>query len=152
MHNDKYLSMTGLEFMQSMFDGTIPYPPIADTMPLRGVSVEKGYIVFSAQADERHLNMFGSVHGGFAATIMDSVTGCAVVTALDAGLGCVTIELHVNMIRMIPLHTKLLAEGRVIEHTHSLGVAEANIKDEQDKLYVHATATCMILRNHTDNA
>ena len=148
VNNDKYLSMSGLEFMQAMFAGSIPFPPIADTMPLRGVSVERGHIIFSAEADDRHTNMFGSVHGGFGATIMDSVTGCAVVTTLEAGLSCVTIELHVNMIHMIPLHTKLLAEGRVIQLTHSLGVAEANIKDQQDKLYTHATATCMILRKH----
>jgi len=134
--------------MQSMFAGKIPYPSISDTLPLRGESVEKGNIVFIAQADERHLNMFGTVHGGFAATIMDSVTGCAVLTMLDRGIICATIELHVNLLHPIPLNKPLKAEGKVIHVSHSLGVAEGTLRENNNDhhIYAHATATCMILR------
>ena len=56
-------NVSGLELMQAMVDGQIPMPPIAHVIPMRGVAAEHGRIVFEAQADERHLNPLGGVHG-----------------------------------------------------------------------------------------
>ena len=81
-------TMTGLELMQAMLDGAIPAPSISSTIPMQGVSVESGKVVFQARADERHLNPLGAVHGGFAATVMDTVTGCAVHTLLGGRIAC----------------------------------------------------------------
>ena len=139
-------TMTGLELMQAMLDGTIPAPSISSTVPMQGVSVESGKVVFQARADERHLNPLGAVHGGFAATVMDTVTGCAVHTLLGAGEGYGTIDLNVKMMRPVPRDVDLVAEGSVINLSRSLAVSEGTLKDAEGKLYAHATATCMLMR------
>ena len=138
--------MTGLELMQAMLAGTIPPPSISSTIPMQGVAAESGKVVFKARADERHLNPLGAVHGGFAATVMDTVTGCAVHTLLGAGEGYGTIDLNVKMMRPVPRDVDLVAEGRVINISRSLAVSEGTLKDAEGKLYAHATATCMLMR------
>ena len=100
----------------------------------------------SPRADGRHLNPLGGVHGGFAATVLDSVTGCAVHTMLEAGVGYGTVDLHVKMLRPVPRDVDLVAEGRVINLSKNLGVAEGTLKTPDGKLLAHASATCMIQR------
>ena len=139
-------TMTGLELMQAMLAGKLPPPSIASTIPMRGMAVESGKVVFKARADERHLNPLGGVHGGFAATVMDTVTGCAVHTLLAAGEGYGTIDLNVKMVRPVPRNVDLVAEGNVINISRSLAVSEGTLKDAEGKLYAHATATCMLMR------
>ena len=139
-------TMTGLELMQAMLAGNLPPPSISTTIPMQGVAVESGKVVFTARADERHLNPLGAVHGGFAATVMDTVTGCAVHTLLGAGDGYGTIDLNVKMMRPVPRDVELVAEGNVINLSRSLAVSEGSLKDAEGKLYAHATATCMLMR------
>ena len=139
-------TMTGLELMQAMLDGKLPPPSISTTIPMQGLSVESGKVVFQARADDRHLNPLGAVHGGFAATVMDTVTGCAVHTLLGAGEGYGTIDLNVKMMRPVPRDVDLVAEGNVINISRSLAVSEGTLKDAEGKLYAHATATCMLMR------
>ena len=139
-------TMTGLELMQAMLDGKLPPPSISVTIPMQGEHVEAGRVVFRARADERHLNPLGAVHGGFAATVMDTVTGCAVHTVLGAGEGYGTIDLNVKMMRPVPRGVDLIAEGRVLNVSKSLAVSEGTLKDAAGKLYAHATATLMLLR------
>ena len=74
---------TGLEIMQAMLAGIVPMPAIAKIVPMQSVSVSAGHVEFSAQADDTHTNPLGGVHGGFAATVLDSVTGCVVHTVFD---------------------------------------------------------------------
>ena len=138
--------MSGLELMQAMVDGRIPMPPIAHVIPMKGVAAEHGRVVFEAQADGRHLNPLGGVHGGFAATVLDSVTGCAVHTMLEAGVGYGTVDLNVKMVKAIPRGLPLIAEGKVIAVSRSLGISEGTLKDADGNLYAHATATCLIIR------
>lgn len=138
--------MTGLDLLLAMAKGTLPHPSIADTIPMRISEVAKGGIKFTVKADSRHINPLGGVHGGFAATVLDSVTGCAVHSALDAGVGYGTIDLNVKMIRPIPLDVELLAEGRLINLSKNIGISEGTIKDRDGKLYAHATSTCSIFR------
>lgn len=139
--------LSGLELMQAMVAGTLPIASIANVIPMRGVTAEHGRIVFEAQADERHLNPLGGVHGGFAATVLDSVTGCAVHTVLEAGVGYGTVDLNVKMLKAVPRDVPLIAEGKVIFVSRSLGIAEGTLKDADGNLYAHATATCLIFRN-----
>jgi uncharacterized protein (TIGR00369 family) len=138
-------NMGGLEVLQAMASGQVPGPSIANTMPMSLVSAEEGAVVFNAIADDRHLNPLGGVHGGFAATVLDSVTGCAVHSLLAAGVGYATIDLNIKMIRPLPKNSTLTAEGKVINLSKSLGVAEGTLKDSNGKLLATATATCMIL-------
>ncbi len=140
------LKLTGLEFLQAMERGEIPKATIAETIPMDGVLAEKGRIVMEAKANDRHLNPLGQVHGGFAATVLDAVTGCAVHTMLEPRTGFGTVDLNIKMMRPVPLETKLLAEGKIINMSKSLGVAEGTLKDEAGKLYAHATATCKIFK------
>ncbi|MFD1437732.1 PaaI family thioesterase [Acinetobacter terrae] len=139
-------NLSGLQIMQEMCNGNIPMPSMATTIPMSASEVELGYVTFIVKADDRHLNPMGSVHGGFAATVLDSVTGCAVFSMLEAGLSYTTIDLNVKMCRPVPLNTKLKAVAKTINISKSLGIAEGQLIDDEGKLYAHATATCMIIR------
>jgi len=145
----KIKETTGIELLRAMKEGKIPYSPIADTVPMRFTEIEMGAISATIKADNRHLNPLGGVHGGFAATVLDSVTGCAIHTMLDAGVGYSTVDLNIKMMRPIPLDKTLQAEGRVLNISKNLGVSEGFIKDAEGKLYAHATCTCLILRDTT---
>lgn len=138
--------MTGLQLLQAMCAGKIPAASISETMPMQPYEVTEGSIRFKVKADNRHLNPLGGVHGGFAATVLDSVTGCAVHSMLEAGVGYGTIDLNIKMCRPIPKDQQLLAVGTVINISKNLGISEGKIIDEDGKLYAHATATCMIIR------
>ena len=105
-----------------------------------------GQAVFHATAGDQHLNPMGGVHGGFAATVLDSVTGCAVQTMLGPGESYGTVDLNVKMVRPLPRHETLIAMANLVNISRSLGIAEASLRDQDGKLYAHATATCMILR------
>lgn len=138
--------MTGLEIMQAFARGEIPAPSICETIPMQLIEVEYGRSLFTAQADKRHTNPLGGVHGGFAATVLDSVTGCASHTVVGAGEGYGTTDLNIKMCRPIPYDTKMIAEGKVINVGRNLIIAEGYIRDEAGKIYAHATATNMIIR------
>lgn len=138
--------MTGLEVMTAFSNGLIPPPGIAKTVPMELMKVEHGRIVFQATASAAHANPLGGVHGGFAATVLDSVTGCATHSVLAAGEGYGTTDLNIKMCRPIPFDTKMIAEGKVINAGRHLVISEGYIHDESGKLYAHATATNMIIR------
>lgn len=138
--------MSGLQIMQAFAAGHFPKPGIAKTVPMEVETVEPNRVVFAVTADERHTNPLGGVHGGFAATVLDSVTGCATHTALAAGESYGTIELNVKMSKAIPFNRTLRAEGKVINVSSRLVISEGSIRDEDGTLYAYGTATCMILR------
>ena len=138
-------NMTGLEIMQAIEQEVIPYPSMTETVPMKFIVVERGRIVFEVKADKRHLNIFGGVHGGFSATVLDTVTGCVVHTMLSTGTGYATIDLSVKMLRPVPKDVALLGEGTIISVTKSIAVSEGTLKDEAGKLYAHATATCKLI-------
>lgn len=146
MTREDMASMTGLELMQALVDGTIPRPSIAETMGLTMEAVKEGWALFHARADARHLNPLGMVHGGFAATALDSATGCAIHTVLEPGIGYATVDLDVKMLKAVPREVVLRAEAKVMHVSKRLGVAEATLRDAEGNLYSHATATCMIFR------
>ena len=139
--------LSGLELMQAMVTGDFPHPSMSEVVPMKITAAEYGEVVFEAMADDRHLNPLGGVHGGFFATVMDLVTGCAVHTTLEPNVGYGTIDLHVKMLKAIPKNTLLIATSRVIQSGYSLGISEGSLKDEKGNLYAHATATCMIYRD-----
>jgi uncharacterized protein (TIGR00369 family) len=138
--------LTGLELMKAMMEGRIPRAPIAEIVPMKPMEVAGGYVKFSARADKRHINPLGGVHGGFAATVLDSVTGCAVHTMLEADTSYGTVDLNIKMLKAVPLEKELVAEGKVIHLSKKIGVSEGTLKDADGNLYAHATATCLIYR------
>ncbi|MGB3596690.1 MAG: PaaI family thioesterase [Pseudomonas neustonica] len=140
-----FKDMTGLQIMQAAAAGKTPLAPISKTIPMNITLAEAGRVVFEATADETHTNPLGGVHGGFAATVMDSVTGCAAHTMLEAGVGYGTIELNVKMCKPVPFNKTLIAEGKVINKTRRLVISEGYLRDETGSLYAYATATNMIV-------
>ena len=138
----------GLDYMRALIAGDFPPPPIAELMGFTLVSVDEGYALFRGEPGEQHLNPIGTVHGGFAATLLDSALGCAVHTTLPAGVGYSTLELAVNLVRGItPATGAVAAEGRIIHAGRRTATAEARLTAEQGgSLLAHAKTTCLILR------
>ncbi len=140
-------NMSGLDFLKAMQSGEIPAPPISVLMNMTPIEVEEGRVVFSARPAEYHYNPIGTVHGGFAATLLDSALGCAVQTMIPMGTGYTTIELKVNYLRPMTSKTgTVYSEGKVIYTGGRIATAEARLTDAQGKLYAHATTTCLIIR------
>lgn len=139
-------NLSGLQIMQEMCNSNLPMPSMATTIPMKPTLIESGQVTFEVQADQHHLNPLGGVHGGFAATVLDTVTGCAIHTVLEAGAGYGTIDLNIKMCRPIPQNRPLTAIGQLINTSKNLAISEGKIIDEDGKLYAHATATCMIFR------
>ena len=140
-----HTNKTGLEFMRALAAGEIENHTMSETIPTQAISIEQGKVVFEVQADQRHINLFGGVHGGFSATVLDSAAGSAIHSMLDAGKYYVTVDLSIKYCRPVPGNTPLFAEGVIINVSKSLGMAEGTLKDKEGKLYAHATCTCMIL-------
>jgi uncharacterized protein (TIGR00369 family) len=139
------LSYDGLDFLQALIAGELPAAPIMETLGFRLDAVEKGRAVFRATPEFRHYNPLGTVHAGFAATLLDSSMGCAVHTTLVKGEAYTTLELKLNLVRPLTEKTgPVAAEGRVVHRGRTVATAEADLKDAAGKLYAHATTTCMI--------
>jgi uncharacterized protein (TIGR00369 family) len=142
---DQLKSHDGLTFLQSIIDGTIPNPPMSEVLDFHLAEAAKGRAVFIGTPQARFYNPIGSVHGGFAATLLDSALGCAIFSTLEKGDAWTTLELKVNFVRALTKDTgPVRAEGRVIHRGRTLATSEGDVKDSAGKLYAHATTTCMI--------
>jgi uncharacterized protein (TIGR00369 family) len=141
------LEMSGLECMRAIIDGTSPAPPIARLLDFTIVEVENGRAVFAMEPAEWMFNPIGSVHGGIAATILDSCMGCAVHTTLAAGVGYTTADIQVRYIRAMGTDTgRVLAEGRVVHRGRRTATADGRLFVESDeRLIAHASTGCVIL-------
>src|SRR3712207_207659 len=139
--------MTGLEHLQAILDGRVPPAPIAELMGFEPVELEAGRVVFAGTPGERHYNPIGSVHGGLAATLLDSAMGCAVQTLLPAGAAYTTLDLAVKYVRPITASTgRILTEGRDVHQGRKVATAEGSgVVAESGKLLAHGTAPCLIL-------
>jgi uncharacterized protein (TIGR00369 family) len=139
------LTMPGLDYLRAMMDGSIPPPPIASHINLEMLDASPGVAVMAATPDESHYNPIGSVHGGFFATLLDSVCGCAVQTTLPAGTGYTSLDLSVSFLRGITTDTgRVVATGRVTKPGSRAAFVEADIKDAQGRLLATATSTCLV--------
>ena len=142
---EQVAGLSGLELMQKMLAGELPYPHIADTLDFALVEVAVGRAVFQGTPQLKHYNPLGSVHGGWYATLLDSALGCAVHTTVPAGYSYTTAELGLNIVRAASASTgPLRAIGQVIHSGRQLATAEARIVGPDGKLYAHATTTCLV--------
>ena len=140
-------TMSGMDYLHAIASGTVPPPPIAVMLNMWPSEVAEGRVVFTTEPAEYHYNPIGSVHGGVAATLLDSAMGCAVQSLLPAGVGYTTLELKVNYVRPMTRDTgPVRCEGTVIHLGGKVATAEGRITDAGGKLYAHATTTCLILR------
>ena len=140
-------TMSGMEYMTAVVTGAMPPPPIAVTMRLRPVELEEGRVIFEGEPGEEHYNPIGVVHGGYAATLLDSALGCSVHTTLPAGAGYTSLGLEAKYVRPITRDTgRVLCEAKVVYRGRRQATAEANLTAaDSGKLLAHGIATCMIL-------
>lgn len=139
--------MSGLEYLKALQSGEVPPPPISVLMNMWIAEVSEGRVVFAAEPGEYTYNPIGTVHGGFAATMLDSALGCVVQSMLPAGTGYTTLELKVNYLRAMTSKTGVVySEGKIIHVGGRIATAEARLSDAGGKLYAHGTTTCILLR------
>ena len=140
---------TGLEQMQAMLNGDIPFAAIAQTLDFLIVEVGDGSAVFQGTPGPQHFNPMGTVHGGWFATLLDSALGCAVHTKMPVGRAYTTAELSVNIVRALtPKVQRVRAIGRVIHCGRQLATADAQLVGPDGTLYAHATTTCLVFDLH----
>jgi len=140
--------MNGLEAIRAVMEGELPAPPIAEMLGMTITDVERGRVVFSLEPAEWMYNPIGSVHGGIAATILDSALGCSVHTTLDAGVAYTTSDLQVRYVRAMSADTgPVLCESRVVHRGRRLATAEGRLfaADDPERLFAHGSTSCMIL-------
>lgn len=142
----KLFERTGLAQLQAIAAGEIPAPPISSHIGLGIVAVSDGDIVMTAEPHESHYNPIGSVHGGFFATLLDSVCGCAVHSTLPAGVGYTSLELKVSFLRGITADTgTVTAHGWVTKRGRSAAFAEGDIRDSQGRVLATASSTLLVI-------
>ena len=145
---DRQQEMSGLEFVQGLVDGTLPLNTIAQTLRYDVSEAENGRVVVTAEPSAIHLNPAGTVHGGFAATLLDSCMGLAVQSTLEKGAGQTTLEFKISLLRPITTETGAIrAEGIVLNRGRRVGTAEGRITDSKGRLLAHGTTTCLIFQS-----
>ena len=143
--DDQRRAMSGLEFVQGLVDGTLPLNTMAQTLGYDIVEVAKGRVVAAAEPHAGHRNPAGTVHGGLAATLLDTCMGLAVQSMLDKGFAQTTLEFKISLVRPITPQTGLVkAEGRVISCGRRVGTAEGTLIDQAGRVLAHGTTTCLI--------
>nr|WP_315490158.1 PaaI family thioesterase [uncultured Rhodoferax sp.] len=148
---DQVAGLTGLQMMEAMLRGDIPYASIAKTLDFTIMEVASGHAVFQGTPGPTHLNPMGGIHGGWYATLLDSALGCAIHTMMPVGRGYTTAELGVNLVKAInPAKTpRVRAIGKVLHCGRQLATAEARIEGPDGTLYAHATTTCLVFELKT---
>ena len=139
---DKRKEISGLEFVQGLADGTLPLNTMARTLGYDVTEATSGRVVVVAEPTSAHLNPAGTVHGGLAATMLDSCMGLAIQTLLDKGVGSTTLEFKVSFVRPITPETGVIrAEGTVVNQGRRVGTAEGRVTDASGRLLAYGTTT-----------
>jgi uncharacterized protein (TIGR00369 family) len=140
------LELSGLDYLRGIAEGRIPAPPIAALLGLGIVQVEPGRVVFSLDVGEHLYNPIGSVHGGVFCTLLDSAMSCAVHSQLGQGQVYTTLELKVNLVKLLTVDTpSVVATGQVISSGRRVATASGQITGPDGTLYAHATTTCLVM-------
>jgi uncharacterized protein (TIGR00369 family) len=138
-------SMSGLDFVRAIFARQLPEPPIMQTVEPFDCSAEPGEVVIHSVPGLRHYNPIGSVHGGYAAILLDSAMGLAVHSTLPAGTGYTTLEFKISFVRGMSQDIGVVrTEGRTLNVGRRVATAEARITDAKGRLLAHATTTCLV--------
>jgi len=143
---EKVRHLSGVDALRLALSSMSP-PPIAALMNIRLTEVEQGRVVFEGEPGEYHYNPIGTVHGGFALTIFDSALGCAVHSALPAGVRYTTTDVQVRFIRGMTKDTGTVrCEAHTLHVGRSTGIAEATLIDARGQLLGTGTTACAIFR------
>ncbi len=135
---------TMLDGIQKVLRGELPPAPVASLIGFRLSSVQPGEAVVELDADNRHANPMGTLHGGILCDIADAAMGIAYASSLGEGESFTTLELKINFLKPI-WKARLKATGRVIKRGRTIGLVECDVTDESNQLVARATSTCMTL-------
>lgn len=137
----------GLTLLRAIGAGTLPIPPIMNTLAIEPVAAQEGRVSFTLHPEEFHLNPFGMVHGGVLAAMLDTAMGCAVHSLLPAAVGYATSEMNVRFLRPALLTSgRLLCTGEVIHPGRNTMIASARVVDADQRVIAIAGCTCILRR------
>jgi len=140
------IEMAGIDYLRAMMAGDLPHPPISELLGQRITRVEDRSVTFSLTPSEVHYNPIRVVHGGIAATMIDSATGCAVHTTLPAGAQYLTLSLSTDFLRPVTEATgEVHCTGTVVHRGRKTGIATAEVVDSSGKVYARGQSNCLIL-------
>lgn len=143
---DRVAGMTGKQTLQAIIDGELPQAPISQALTFWIVEVGDGFAAFEGEPGPHLLNPMGTVHGGWALTLIDSVAGCAGHSLLPAGVGYATVETKGNFSRPITKATgRVRAEARVVGRSRQIISSEARVCDAEGRVLAHGVSTIMVL-------
>ena len=134
-----------LENARKIISGELPPAPMASLIGLQLVAIEPGRARFELEADHRHHNPMGTLHGGILCDIADSAMGLAYASTLGEGESFTTLELKINFLRPVK-SARLVADGFVVQRGKTVGMTECSVTDERGRLIAKATSTCLTLR------
>lgn len=141
---EQWENLTGLEFLRAMMAGS-DASSMGNTMNQRVVEAGDGYAVVEGIPEEKFYNTMRRIHGGFAATLLDTALGCAVMSKLGKGVGYGTIELKVNYVRKIDVSTgPVMCRAQVLHAGRTMLTAEAKVADGAGVLYAHGSGTFLV--------
>jgi uncharacterized protein (TIGR00369 family) len=139
------LSMSGIDYLHAMIDGTLPPPPISGLMEFTMVSADSGRVVFTCRPDDSAYNPIGMVHGGLVCTLLDSVVGCALHSMLPQGKGYTSVEIKVNYLKAVRASSGLLtATGTVVKSGSRVGFTEGVVTDAAGSVVATASSTLLV--------
>jgi uncharacterized protein (TIGR00369 family) len=140
------MGMSGLEYMRQLIEGKLPQPPIARTLGFRLIEVAEGFAIFEGTPGEYLYNPIGVVHGGWAATLLDSAMGCAVHTTIQKEMIYTTLQININMVRPITIDTGTVrCEATAVHSGRRSATAEGKLFDENGKVLAHGSTTCIVI-------
>jgi uncharacterized protein (TIGR00369 family) len=138
-------SADGLAFSRQLAAGVLGPMPMAATLGYTFTEADHGRVVFVGVPGERVADPVGSVHGGFAAAMLDSAAGFAVHTTLPAGTGYTTLDLSVHHLRPVTVDIgPVRAVGTLVNRARRTALARAELRDPTGRLLAHATSSCML--------
>ena len=135
----------GLEYLRELVAGKVGAVPIGQTLGFHVTEVSPGEVVLTGSPDARFYNLIGTIHGGWAASILDTAMALATLSTLDRDHTFTTLDIKVNYLRPIAAGTAVRAEGRVLHGGRRVALSEATLADASGKLLAHATSTCIVL-------
>ncbi|QSG83291.1 PaaI family thioesterase [Acinetobacter indicus] len=138
--------MNGLAYLTAIKNGEIASSPMSEIIPMRLTVVRENYVEYEVRPDHRHFNLQGGIHGGFCATVLDSTTGAAVHTTVDAGVSFSTIDLNVKMLKAMQSGETYTAIGEVIRVGRNVLTSEGRIVDQDGKVYAFGSATLLVTK------
>jgi uncharacterized protein (TIGR00369 family) len=142
---DTIASMSGLDVLRGMIAGDLPTPPFSRATRIFLTEAEPGKVVFKGEPSADFFNPLGAVHGGWTASILDSVMACAVHSTLKPGEAYTTLEFKLHFCRPIMPETGIVrAEGLILSRGRRAATSEGKLFDGNGKLLAHGTETCLI--------